>query len=451
MNIVKKDLDQNNAVVTVHVEKADYAEKVNKYLRDYRKKASIPGFRPGMVPLGLLTKMYGKAVMTEEINKLVVDELYKFIGDNQLNVLGEPLPNETEQPEIDFNTQDEFDFVFDLGIAPAIDTELSKKDKITFYNLSVSDEMIDNQIKSYTTRFGKYEQEEVVEESDMLKGDLLEMKDGKVNEAGINVQDAVLTPSYMKDEIQKNTFLGAKKDDVIVFNPSTAFENETEISSLLKISKEAAKEIDAEFQFSIKNITRFHEGEINQELFDKVFGDGNVKSEEEFRTKIKENIAESLTTDSDYKFGLDTRNMLLEKYTDLSFPDAFLKRWVLHNNKDMSEETIEKDYPKMLESLKWMLLKDDLMKKFEIKVELPDVLQHAKNVAKAQFAQYGMVGLEDQVYENYAQDMLKKEETMKEMTERVSEEKVFAKIKELVTLQPKDISIEDFNKFFAAN
>ena len=329
MNIVRKDLDQNNAIVTVRIEKTDYAEKVDKTLRDYRKKANIPGFRPGMVPAGLVKKMYGKAVLAEEINKLVSDNLYNYIRENNVNILGEPMPNETEQQSIDFDSQEDFEFIFDLGIAPELEVELTKKDKVKYYNITVSEEMIENQVKSYTGRYGKYIQEEVVEEKDMLKGELLEMANGKVNEDGIKVKDATLTPAYMKDADQKILFVGAKKGDVITFNPAKAFDNETEISSMLKISKDAAKTIVADFQLKIESITRYHESEIDQELFDKVYGEGTVTSIEEFKAKIKENIQETLVADSEYKFGMDAKDMLVEKYNDVTFPEAFLKRWVL--------------------------------------------------------------------------------------------------------------------------
>src|ERR1035437_7004433 len=328
MNIVRKDLDQNNAIVTLRIEKVDYAEKVDKTLRDYRKKANIPGFRPGMVPVGLVKKMYGKAILAEEINKLVSDNLYNYIRENNVNILGEPLPNETEQKAIDFDTQEEFEFVFDLGIAPEFEVELTKKDKVKYFSIAVSDEMIENQVKSYTGRYGKYIQEEVVEEKDMLKGELLEMANGKVNESGIKVQDATFTAAYMKDDAQKALFVGAKKGDIITFNPAVAFENENEISSLLKISKDAAKIIDADFQLKIESITRYHESEINQELFDKVYGEGVVKTEDEFRAKIKENIQDNLVSDSEFKFSVDAKEMFVAKFSDLSFPDTFLQRWL---------------------------------------------------------------------------------------------------------------------------
>ncbi len=448
MNIVRKDIDQSNAIITLRVEKADYTEKVEKTLRDYRKKANIPGFRPGMVPVGLVKKMYGKAVLAEEINKIVSDELFKYIRENNVNMLGEPMPNETEQQEIDFNTQEDFEFIFDLGLAPEFDVEVTGKDKVKYYNVAVSDEMIENQVKSYTARYGKYVQEETVEEKDMLKGEMLELADGKVNESGIKLSDAVLTPAYIKDEATKALFVNAKKGDVITINPAKAFEDAAEISSLLKISKDEAKNITSDFQFKIEGITRYHESAIDQDLFDKVYGEGVVTSEEEFKAKIKANIQESLQGDSDYKFGVDAREMLLAKYDNLVFPDAFLKRWVLATNENLTVETLEADYSKMIADLKWQLIKDKIAKANDTKIETADIEEYAKKITKAQFAQYGMVGMDDELVANYAKDMLKKEETLKGIIEKVAEDKVFDVVKTKVKLETKEISIEDFNKMF---
>ena len=309
MNISKKDIDQINSVITISVSKEDYAEKVEKSLRDYRKKANMPGFRPGNVPIGLIKKMYGKAVKAEEINNLVSEGLVNFIEENDIQILGQPLPN--EKSEFDFDTQDDFDFHFDIGIAPQFDVNLNDMPDVPYYEISVSAEMIDNQIKSYASRFGKYEQVDSVDEKDMVKGNLAELENGEVKAGGITVADAVLTPAYMKDEEQKNLFTGKSKGDKIVFNPQKAFENETEISSLLKIRKEEAKDLTSDFEIEITGITRYQEGEVNQELFDKVYGEGVINSEDEFREKIKENIKESLIADSDYKFNIDVREALI--------------------------------------------------------------------------------------------------------------------------------------------
>ena len=448
MNVSRKEIDQNNALITISIAKEDYADKVEKSLRDYRKKASMPGFRPGMVPIGLIKKMYGKTVKAEEINNVVSESLVKHIEDNNLPILGQPLPNETEQPEIDFDTQEAFDFHFDVGLAPEFEVELDGKDKVPYYEITVSDEMIDNQIKSYTSRFGKYEQVDTVEEKDMVKGQLTELKTGEAREGGINVDDAVLTPAYMKDEEQKHLFVGKKKGDKVVFNPLKAFENETEISSLLKIGKEEVKDLTSDFQMEISGITRYQDGEVNQELFDKVYGEGAVNSEEEFNAKIVENIKEQLAADSEYKFNIDAREMLLEKYKDLQFPEAFLKRWLLDSNEEITPEKVEEDYPKMIRDLVWHLTKDKIAKANEIKIELADIEEYAKKVAKAQFAQYGMVGMGDEMIENYAKDMMKEQETVRNFIDRASEEKVFAVLREKVKLDKKEISIEDFNKLF---
>jgi len=447
MNIVKKDIDAINAMLTIQVTKSDYAEKVEKTLRDYRKKANIPGFRPGMVPVGLVKKMYGKSVLAEEMNKIVSDALFGYIKENNINVLGEPLPNETEQADIDFDAQEDFEFKFDLGIAPEFEVKLDKKDKIKYYKIDLTDEMVENQVKSYIGRFGSYVQVEEVEEKDVIKGDLLEFgTDKKINENGIKVEAGVLCPAYIKDEKQKKPFVGAKIGDVIKFNPKKAFENGSEISSLLKISKDEANDITSDFQLTITGITRYNESEINQELFDKVFGEGVVTSEEEFRTKIKENIQQNLDSDGNYKFSIDAREAVVKKADDVVFPEAFLKRWALEANKDLTVEALESDYPKMIEDLKWHLMKDKIAKGNDIKVEFEDIENFAKKVAQAQFAQYGMPNVPEDILANYVKDMIKDEKSIRSMMDGALDEKVMDIIKTSVKLDETAISIEDFNK-----
>lgn len=448
MNIVRKDIDSLNAVISVSIEQADYSEKVETKLREYRKKANIPGFRPGMVPLGLLKKMYGKSVIAEEVNGILSDNLYKYIQENEIKLLGEPLPSETEQKEIDFSSETDFEFTFDIGIAPEFEVSLSAKDKIKYYLITPGEEMVDNRIKSYASRYGKYIQEESVAEKDIVKGTLIELSEGKEKEGGIQVEEAVLTPAYMQDETYKASFIGAKIGDTITFNPKTAFENDTEVSSLLKISKEEAAVFNGDVLFTIENITRYHEAEINQELFDKVYGEGVVKSTEEFTEKIKSEIRETLEQDSEYKFGIDAREFLLKKYDDLAFPDAFLKRWLMATNKNMTQETLDTDYPKMIADLKWQLIKDKISKAHNVNIEKEDVEDFGRKIARSQFAQYGMLHVEDAILDNYVKDMLKREESFKNIVDKVAENKVLDIIKKTVKINTKEVSIEEFNKMF---
>lgn len=446
MNVIRKDLDQNNVRLMIQVEKTDYEEKVEKSLKDYKKKVNMPGFRPGMVPLNLLRKLYGKAILAEELENIASDSLVNYIKENNLNILGDPIANESEMKAFDFDNQEEFEFVFDLGLAPDFDIELTKEDRVSFYDIEVSDEMIDKQVKSYLSNFGHYDEEEDVQEKDMLKGDLLEMNEGKVLEDGRKVEDAVFTVDSMVDEEQKSLFLGAKKGDKVVFNPKKAFNDETELGYVLKIPKEEAKEIESDFQMEIKSITRFHEAEINQDLFDKIFGEGVVTSEEEFRNKIKENILLNLEEESNYKFLLDVRKYVIEKLKDLEFPDDFLKRWLKETKKEMTDEKIETEYPKMIEELKWQLAKDKIAEKEGIKIESSDVNEYAQKVARAQFAQYGMVGLSDDIVANYANELMKSEENVRNYVNRAVEEKVLDVIKNKITLENKKISMDEFEQ-----
>ena len=280
MNIERKDLDSVNAIIKLQIEKGDYADAVESSLRSYARKANIPGFRPGKVPVAHVKKMYGKAVIAEEVNKLISDTLYKYIKDNDIKLLGEPLPNNEEQKAIDFDSQESFEFAFDIAIAPDFKVVLDKKVSVPYYEIEVDDKMIEKAVKSYTGRFGSYEDAEAATESDVIKGNLVEMRTKtKEKEDGISVEDAVLCPKYMKAEDQKKLFEGLKIGESVSFNPKKAYENEAEIASLLKCTKEKVAEIDSDFKFTVVGITRFKEAELNQELFDKALGEGVVKSE----------------------------------------------------------------------------------------------------------------------------------------------------------------------------
>ena len=450
MNVSFQNIDKVSGLLTVKLEKADYQEKVDKSLKTFRQKAQIPGFRKGMVPMSLVKKMYGKSVIAEEVNKLLSEKVYDYIKSNNVNMLGEPLPNEEKQQVIDFDTMEEFEFVFDIALAPEFKAEVSNTDKVDYYTIEVTDEMVENQVKAYTQRNGKYDQVSAYEDNDMLKGLIAELdENGNTKEGGIQVEGAVLMPSYMKNDEQKAIFANAKVNDVLVFNPNAAYDgHDAEIASLLKIEKEAAAEMKSNFSFQVEEITRFVPGDLNQELFDQVFGKDAVKTEEEFRAKVKEGIAAQFVADSDYKFLIDARKMLMEKVGKLEFPDALLKRVMLLNNREKGEEFVAENYDKSIEELTWHLIKEQLVKDNEIKVEQEDVIKMAKEATKGQFAQYGMMTVPEDILENYAQEMLKKKENVDGLVGRVVEAKLATALKAKVTLNNKTVSMEEFNKMF---
>ncbi|ERI85299.1 trigger factor [Bacteroides pyogenes F0041] len=450
MNVSLQNIDKVSAELTVKLEKADYQEKVDKSLKSLRQKAQMPGFRKGMVPMSLVKKMYGKSVIAEEVNKVLQEAIYGYIRENKINILGEPLPNEEKQKLIDFDTMDAFEFVFDIALAPEFKAEVNAKDKVAYYTIEASEEMIENQVKMYTQRTGKYEQVDAYREGDMLKGLLAQLDDeGNTKEAGIQVEGAVLMPSYMKNDEQKAIFADAKVNDVLVFNPNVAYDGHAaELGSLLKIDKEIAKDVKSNFSYQVEEVTRFVPGELTQEVFDQAFGEGVVKTEEEFRAKIKEEIEGRFTADSDYKFLFDVRKLLTDKIGKLEFPDALLKRIMLMNNEEKGEEFVAENYDKSIEELTWHLIKEQLVEANDIKVEQDDVLKMAKETTKAQFAQYGMLSVPDDLLDNYAQEMLKKKETVNNLVNRAVEAKLAAALKSQVKLQNKTVSIEEFNKMF---
>lgn len=449
MNVSLKNIDAVSGIVKLEIVKADYAEQVEKSLRNFRQKANVPGFRKGMVPMGMVKKMYGKHVLVEEVNKLVSENLFSYIRENKLNILGEPMPNESEQKPINFDTQEDFEFCFDVALAPEINIALSKSDKLPYYEVAIDDEMLNQQIDAYTANFGTYDKAEEVEEKDMVKGTVAELENGSPKEGGIVVEDAVLMPAYMKDEAEKAKFVGAKVNSVVVFNPNKAYEGaEVEIASFLKVDKEAVAGITGDFSFEITEITRHQKAEMNQELFDKVFGEGVVTSEEEFKNKIKEALTDQFTPQSDYKFLLDAREVLVQKAGEMKFADDMLKRWLVAANENTTAEKVEEDFPKMIEDLKYQLIKENLVKSNNLKVEDADIEAFAKRVAQAQFAQYGMLSVPEDVLANYAKDMLKNKQTLQNIIDRAVEEKLAAWLKEQVELDVKEVSTEEFGKLF---
>ena len=440
MEFTFKNQDATSALLSVTIQEADYASLVEKQLKTLRQKANVPGFRPGMVPMGLIKKQYGTAVKAEEINKLLQTKIFEYIRENKVDMLGEPLPSEEQQSSIDMVNDKDFTFEFEIALAPKFDATLTSEDALAYYKIQPTAEMIDSQVQAYAQRCGEYKQVESYEDKDMLKGSLVESVEG-----GINVRDAVMMPAYMKNDDQKAIFATAKVNDVLVFNPNAAFDgNEAELSSLLKIAREEVAEMKSNFSYQVEEITRAVPAAVDQALFDQVFGEGAVSSEEEFRGKIKEGIAAQFEADSNYKFLLDARTYLMNKVGKLEFPDALLKKIMLLNNEDKGESFVEENYEKSLEELTWHLIKEQLVEAYEIKVEQADLLAIAKENTRMQFAQYGMMSIPEEMLENYAKEMLKKKENVEGLVNRAVESKLAAALKTKATLNNKEVSMEEF-------
>jgi trigger factor len=378
------------------------------------------------------------------VNKVLGEKLYEYIRENKIQMLGEPLANAGQEPQ-DLEHADTLTFKFDIAVAPEFEAKLSDKDKVDYYHIKVDDKLIDQQVEMYQNRAGQYEKVEAydAEQRDMLKGDLREV-DGTVE-----VADAVLMPQYIKVEDQKKLFDGAKLGDIITWNPRKAYpESDVEVSSLMKIEKDDVKNHEGDFTFQITEISRFTKAEVNQQLFDQAFGEGQVKDEKEFRQKISDMISKQFESDSDYKFLLDVRAYVEKKVGKLEFPEELLKRVMKQNNKDRKdvEEYVEKNFEASIKELAWHLMKEQLVAAQNIKVEDDDLKAVAKEAARAQFAQYGMSNVPEEYLDNYAQEMLKKRENVDGLVDRAVDVKLTAALKGVVKLDEKDITMEDFQK-----
>ena len=448
MNISFEASDKINGQMTLVVEKEDYQTEVEKTLKDYRKRANVPGFRPGQTPMGLIKRQYGTAVKVDVVNKMLGEKLYEYVRENKIQMLGEPL-NSDKQKDLDFEGDGPLEFVFDIAVAPEFQANLTGKDKIDYYNITVDDKLIDQQVEMYQQRGGSYEKVEQydAEQRDMLYGDLRELDDnGNAKEGGIAVDAAMLMPQYIKDDDQKKLFEGTKTGDVITWNPRKAFpDNDAEVSSLLKIQKEEVAEHPGDFTYQITEISRYTKAPVDQKLFSQVFGD-EVKDEQTFRQKIADQIRAQFQQDSDYKFLLDVRKHMEKKVGKLEFPEALLKRVMLNNNKDKGEEFVEKNFEASIKELEWHLIKEKLVEAQGIKVDDADLKSVAKEAARVQFAQYGMPNVPDEYLENYAAEMLKKREHMDGLVDRAVDVKLTAALKGVVKLNEKEISMEDFQK-----
>ena len=450
MEITLQNVSDVKGMLTVKLVKADYEPKVEKALKTFRQKANVPGFRPGMVPMGLIKKQYGSAVKAEEINKMLQEAVYGYLKENKVDMLGEPLPNEEQQKTLDFDTMDELEFLYDIALAPKFDATLTSADTLPYYTIEISDEMVSNQVNMYTQRNGRYEKVEEYADNDMVKGLMCQLdENGNTVEGGIQAEDAVVLPKYMKNAAQTALFEGTKVGDVITINPREAYDgNEAELASLLKISKEEAANVNSNFSYQISEITRYVPGDLTQEIFDQVYGEGAVNSEEEFRARVKEDLTKQFVPESDYKFLIDVREYVMNRIGELKFADDVLKRIMHINNPDKDDAYVDEHYANTIKELSWHLVKEQLVEKAGIKLEENDLLNQAKENVRAQFAQYGMTNVPEDMLTNYATEMLKKKESIEGLVNRAIETRLAAALKQEVTLDSKNVSLEEFNKMF---
>ena len=447
MNITFDNPDKVNGLLTITIEKEDYSETVEKTLKNYRKRANIPGFRPGMAPMSMIKHRFGTQVKLEEINKLLGEKLTEYFRENKIQMLGEPLSNEKQEP-MDLATDGPFTFMFDIAVAPEFKAELTAKDKIDYYTIKIDDKLIDQQVQMYASQAGNFVEAQVCSGNDTLTGDLRQLDaEGNTLEGGITTDNGMIMPSYIKDEAQRKLFDGCKPGDIITFNPKKAYPgNDTEVAALLKIDKEQVKDLESDFSYQVTGIRHFQPAEVNQQLFDKVLGEGKVSSEKEFRQQIAEMLRPQLTSNSDYRFFADVRAYIEKKVGEIQLPEALLKRFLVQKNKEHGKEFVEKNFEANMRELKWHLIKEQLVEANQLKVEDADLKSIAREATRQQFAQYGMNDVPEDVIDQYAGEQLKKEENVQNYMERIIDHKLTLALKNVVKLNEKQVTLEEFNK-----
>ncbi|MDP3397906.1 MAG: trigger factor [Bacteroidales bacterium] len=434
MKITQKNVDDLTMVVTMNIEKDDYKEKTKKILSDYRKNADIKGFRKGMAPMGMIEKMHGKSAMLDAVNNLISDGLNNYITDNKINILGEPLPHEDEKKNIDWENDTEFEVSFDLAIAPKIELELSSKDKITYYEPNITDEEKAKFRSNLLRQFGTLVNTDAIEEDDFIIADLIQGE--------TRIEGTYVALRSIADKKIKKSFIGKKSGDELTIDVNKAFENETDRAAMLKIKKEELATIEPNYTVVVKEVKRFAEAEVNQDFYDKAFGAGNVKSEEEFDSKIVDRIKSEFAQESDYRFMLDAREALIEKAA-IALPEQFLKRW-LHNANEgkFTMEEIEKDFGLFLKDFRWQMIRQFITNEQKIQITREHLLDHARKIAAYQFAMYGLQNAPQEQIDTYAESLLKNEKEGRRIIEKVEDDLVLEYVRSVVTLDKKSITIE---------
>lgn len=434
------------AEISVKVYKADYQQEMDNILKDVRKRAELPGFRKGHVPKSFIEKRYGMSAKLDAINKFVGTQVFEYIQQEQLRILGEPVPVDG-QNVADLEENEEFEFNFEVALAPEIDVKLDKKLTIPYYNIEIGDNLVDSHIEQMLNQYGRRVEVDIIEEKDLVRGTLTEFEDGKPKDGGLVNDNAMLLPQYIKDEESRTKFVGAKKETSIIFEPFKAYEGNTaELSSFLNISKEEITKYEGtEFSFQVSSISRHEAAQLNEEFFTTAFGaEADIKDEASLRDHIKESLQEQFTPESDYMFITDTRKAILEKAGKVELAESILKRWLKQSNKDNNDEQLEKDFPLMVKDLTYQLVKDSVLAEHKVEITQEEELTFAIVVAKRQFAQYGMSSVPNDVLEGYAKQLLAKEDSAKGIKARLIDNKFATIVKELVTLDLKSVTPEEF-------
>jgi trigger factor len=449
MNIAQEKIDNLNTVVKINIDPEDYQPRVEKAMKDHAKKAKLPGFRPGMVPVSHIKKMYGKSILVDEINNMLSDTLSKYLDEEKLEVLGQPLPKEDDRKEYNWDFADNFEFKYEVGLAPEFTIELSSKDKITQYEIKADDETIASRIKNIRRSYGKMTNPDVSADDDVLYAELTQLSpDGSVFEDGIT-NTASVRLDQIKDEAIRASLIGLKKDDELVFDIQKAFDNDAaKVAGLLKIDEETAADLKSNFKLTVKNVNRLEESDLNQEFFDKLFGEGTVTTEEGFRTKITEEIEAMMTQDAERKLQSDIYNYSLDK-VQFELPDEFLKRWLKATNDKITAEELEGGYNDFAKNLKWTLIENKLIKDNNIDIKYEEVFEFAKGSLDQQFRMYSQQALSDEQLGQYTVQYLQNKENANKIFEEVKALKVFDYIKSVITLDKKEILYTDFSKLSA--
>jgi trigger factor len=443
MDIKLENVDKVSALLTVNVKADDYNESLEKSLKDYRRKAQMKGFRPGCVPMNIVKKLYGPAAKAEEISKTVSKGIEDYLKENKIGILGHILENKDQKPQ-DYEKGDEFEFLFDIALAPKFEIALTADDKLPYYDIQITDEFVDERVKEYALSRGKFEQADSYEKGDYMKGDLVELNPAEGEEA-LKVEEVLISPEYLKDDAQKALFDNAKKGDVITVTPSKMYDGDAQVAAMLKIKTEEVAKHAGEFTYTINEINHRVPAELNQELFDSVLGKDQAKDEKEFREGIRKNFEASNVTNSNYKFLMDLQDYAMEKAGEIEFSEPLLKRLMKENNPDRDDKFIDENYPAAIRQLKWQEIKNQLAVKAGIKVENNDIKEAARRTTREQFAQYGM-NLPEDVVEKYAEETLKKGDQIERLVDDVIDNKLIDSYKGIMTLEHKSVTLDEFNK-----